>query len=155
MAALTADRNTEYSLGDLLVVPVACGRKIWAGSLVCVNEEGFAVPAENVLGNVFVGVATARADNKDGESGAVSVIVRRRGRYLFNFCGGKAIGGEGYHARSAVRTDMCARVFAVDDNTVCLGADKTQGVFVGVIADIEDANEVWVVIDGAVMEGRW
>ncbi len=47
MAPLTQDRNTEYSLGDLLAIPVAGETRIFAGSLVCSNGSGYAVPASD------------------------------------------------------------------------------------------------------------
>ncbi len=142
MAALTSDRNTEYSLGDLLSIPVAAGACIYAGALVCADADGYAVPAADAAGLIFQGVATAQADNTAGADGDLSVVVRRRGRYRYAYQGAlsqAALGG---------------RVYAVDDQTVDAADDVTNDVAVGVIDKAEGAGECWVSIDAAVLAGR-
>ncbi len=114
MTALTMDRNTEYSLGDLLSVPVAASTRIFAGSLVCVGADGYAVPAADTAGLLFAGVATAQADNRTGDDGDLSVVVRRRGR--FRFASGSALD----------QSSLGDKVYAVDDQTVALAAGREQ-----------------------------
>ncbi|MFW6189899.1 MAG: hypothetical protein ACOC7T_05650 [Planctomycetota bacterium] len=142
MAALTSDRNTEYSLGDLLSLPVAASTRIFAGSLVCVDGDGNAVPAADTSGLLIAGVATAQADNRNGSAGDRSVVVRRRGRYKFGY--------NGTLAQAAVG----AQVYAVDDQTVDVADGVSNDVAVGVIDRVDSAGECWVSIDGAVLAGR-
>ncbi len=142
MAALTSDRNTEYSLGDLLSIPVAASTRIFAGSLVCIGADGYAVPAADTAGLLFAGVATARADNLNGADGDVRVVVRRRGRYRFDYQGAlsqAALGG---------------RVYAADDQTVDSANGVTNDVLVGVIDRVQGSDECWLSIDAAVLAGR-
>jgi hypothetical protein len=142
MTALTSDRNTEYSLGDLLSIPVAASTRVFAGSLVCIDAEGYAVPAADSAGLIFAGVATARADNLDGSAGEVSIVVRRRGRYRFGYQG------------SLEQSAAGARVYAVDDQTVDNADGVSNDVAVGVIDRVEGPDDCWVSIDAAVLAGR-
>ena len=143
MAQLTHDRSTQYSLGDLLAVPVAAGEAIYSGSLVASNGSGYAVPASDSAGIVFEGVAVEQADNSDGSDGEVQVIVRRRGRYLFD-------------AQSPLdESARSAPAYAVDDHTV--EADETQvssSVQVGVIDKLENSGECWISIDADALNTR-
>jgi len=142
MAALTSDRNTEYSLGDLLSIPVAAETRIFAGSLVCSNADGYAVPAADTAGLVFEGVATAQADNRNGADGDLSVVVRRRGRYRLD-C-----------ASALDQSALSAQVYAEDDQTVAVAGDVDNDVAVGVIDKVEGAGDCWVSIDAAVLAGK-
>jgi hypothetical protein len=142
MTALTADRNTEYSLGDLLSVPVAAGEQIFAGSLVCLNASGYAVPAADVAGLLFAGVATAQADNRTGQDGDVNVVVRRRGRFRFD-----SLSLLDQSARGA-------RVYAVDDQTVAAADDVTNDIPVGVVDRVAAAGSAWIAVDCAVLAGK-
>ncbi len=142
MAALTADRNTEYSLGDLLSVPVAATETIYAGALVCTDADGYAVPGADTAGLTFAGVATARSDNAGGADGDVSVVVRRRGRYKLDYQGWLTQAGMG------------AKVYAVDDQTVDAANGTTNDIQVGIIAKVDGPGESWVDIDAAVLAGK-
>ena len=142
MTILSSDRNTEYSLGDLLSVPVAASTRIFAGSLVCVNAGGFGVPAADTAGLLFAGVATAQADNRTGGNGDLSVVVRRRGRFRFT------------SASALSQAALGARVCAVDDQTVASADHTSHDVAVGVVDKVESADTAWVSIDAAVLAGR-
>ncbi len=142
MAALTSDRNTEYSLGDLLSIPVAAETRIFAGSLVCSNADGYAVPAADTAGLIFEGVATAQADNRNGADGDLNVVVRRRGRYRLD-C-----------ASALDQSALSAQVYAEDDQTVAVAGDVDNDVAVGVIDKVEGAGDCWVSIDAAVLAGK-
>jgi hypothetical protein len=142
MAGLTGDRNTEYSLGDLLSIPVAAGARIFGGALVCTDAGGYAMPAKDAPGLTFQGIATAQVDNRSGADGAVRVVVRRRGRYRLD-------------CSSTVRqAAMSAWVYALDDHTVAPAHHTANGVPVGVIDRPENSEECWVSIDAAVLQGN-
>lgn len=141
---LVQDRNTEYSLGDLLAVPAAGGVQIFAGALACRNLAGCAVPAADRAGLVFIGVATERIDNRDGKDGDKSVVVRRRGRYRYN-CHTKLDQGA-----------LCSIVYVWNDQTViAYGRECEEEVEVGVIDRVEGPHDCWVAIDSAVLFGAY
>jgi hypothetical protein len=142
MTALTTDRNTEYSLGDLLSIPVAAGATIYAGSLVNLDANGYAVPAADAVGHTFAGVAIARVDNSAGADGALNVIVRRRGRYRLA------------SASALTQGSVGSKIYAADDQTVAFSVDVTNDVPVGVIDKVEGAADCWISIDAAVLAGR-
>ena len=81
MSALTRDRATPYREGIEVEYPVAANMKIYAGSLVCVNAAGYAVPAADTSGYRFAGVALEQVDNSDGGK---NVRVRRAGVFEFD-----------------------------------------------------------------------
>jgi len=143
MSALTQDRNTECSGGDLLEIPVAASEVIYSGSLVCSNGLGYAVPASDTAGLKFEGVATARADNSAGEGGDVGVVVRRRGRHRFA-------------CKTALdQSALGAEVYAADDQTVAAdAADVTNDIVVGVIDRVQSSDECWISIDAVVLAGK-
>ena len=77
MAALTADRNTPEISGDFVVLAVAAGVRIFAGSLVCIDNAGRAVPGGNAGAVRAIGRAEELADNRLGAAGAINVKVAR------------------------------------------------------------------------------
>lgn len=141
MAALTHDRNTEYSLGDLLAIPVAAGVRIFAGSLVCSNADGYAEPAADDAGLKLEGIATAQVDNRNGADGDLSIVVRRRGRYKLDYQG------------AITQAALSAAVYAVDDHTVDAANGVDNDVAVGIVDKVDGPGECWVSIDAAVLAG--
>lgn len=75
---LTGGRNTpEVAEGRTLVLPVKGATKIFDGSLVALDANGFAVPGKSAAGLTAAGRAEEYADNSAGADGAVKVKVRR------------------------------------------------------------------------------
>lgn len=82
--AATKDRATPYQEGIEIPFPVLTNVKIFAGTLVCVGAaHGYAIPAADAAGNIFVGIAMEQADNTGLASGAKWVKVRRQGVFEF------------------------------------------------------------------------
>lgn len=131
MAALTQDRNITRKIGGQAAYPVAAGAKIYAGAMVCLNANGYAVPAADQAGLRFVGVAREYVDNIGGANGAKLVLVWREGCFDFAASGMSA-------------ADVGKPVFVVDDQTVALAT--TNGVGCGIITEVESATKVWVDI---------
>ena len=142
MTMLHKDRNTEYSLGDLLAIPVVGGMKIFAGSLICSKPDGFALPAGDEEGLVFEGVAAEECDNRHGADGDDQVIVRRRGRYRFD-C-----------ETPLDQSAMSAVVHIRDDHTVVADESSQYGIVCGVIDKVAGDHDCWISIDMAVLQGR-
>src|SRR5512135_2827486 len=104
MSALTRDRATSYREGLEVEFPVAAATKIYAGSMVCVNAAGFAVPATDTSGYRFVGVALEQVDNGSGTDGGKMVRLRRAGVFEFD-------------AASLAQAKVGDDMYAVDDQT--------------------------------------
>ena len=78
--AATKDILTPRQEGILFSFPVYRSVKIYAGTMVCVAAaHGYAIPAADAAGNIFVGIAAEQANNSSGSDGDVSVKVWRRG----------------------------------------------------------------------------
>src|SRR3989339_1611977 len=84
MSALTRDRATPYREGIEVEYLVAANTKIYAGSLVCLNAAGYAVPAADTAGYQLAGVALEQVDNSDGSDGGKHVRLRRAGGFEFD-----------------------------------------------------------------------
>lgn len=138
MGALIKDRNTPYREGDLYSVGVKGGVKIFAGSIVCRDADGFAVPASDTAGLKVAGRAEFNVDNTDGQDGDVTVLVRE-GVYRFS--------GSGLTAADAGKP-----CFVVDDQTVSV-APTAGNVFAGIMVDVESDTEPWVEMGVTVRAG--
>lgn len=77
--ALTANSDTitekqsSYSLGQDF--PVAASTQIFQGAIVCIDLDGFAVPAADTAGFIVIGRCEIEADNSSGADGDITVKV--------------------------------------------------------------------------------
>ncbi len=134
MPALTNDRATSYREGIEMDFPVAANTKIYAGSLVCVNSTGYAVPAADAVGYRFMGVAMSQADNSAGADGDAYVRLRRVGVFEFDAAG---------ITQAMVGDPM----FALDDHTFDDAAGCTNDIQVGVLVKYATATRGWIDIN--------
>ncbi|MEJ2671220.1 MAG: hypothetical protein P8168_03250 [Deltaproteobacteria bacterium] len=132
MSALTRDRATPYREGIEVEYSVAANTKIYAGSLVCVNADGYAVPAADTSGFQFAGVAMEQVDNSGGDGGKV-VRLRRTGVFEFDAVS---------LTQAMVGTDM----YATDDHTFDDTAGATNHVKVGQLVKYVSATKGWIDI---------
>jgi hypothetical protein len=130
MSALTRDRATPYREGIEVEYPVAANMKIYAGSLVCVNAAGYAVPAADTSGYRFAGVALEQVDNSDGGK---NVRVRRAGVFEFD-------------AVSISQDMVGAPMYAADDHTFDDAAGPTNDIKVGLLVKYVSATIGWIDI---------
>jgi predicted RecA/RadA family phage recombinase len=130
MSALTRDRATPYREGIEIEYPVAANTKIYAGSLVCISAEGYAVPAADTSGYRFAGVALEQVDNTDGGK---SVRVRRTGVFEFD-------------AVSISQDMVGAAMYASDDHTFDDAEGPTNDVKVGLLVKYVSATKGWIDI---------
>lgn len=77
MAAATQARNTSQFAGEYLNLPVKGGATIFAGTLVALDKEGYALPASKAEELTAAGRAEITSDNRDGSDGDVSIQVAR------------------------------------------------------------------------------
>lgn len=125
---LTEARNTPEiaDLGRTLVLPVKGATKIFDGSLVALNANGFAVPGDNVAGLTAAGRAEEFVDNSGGADGAVTVKVRRGVFKWSNSSTGPV-----------AAKDVMKNCYIEDDETVTMTAVDTSvaGKVIGIDGD--------------------
>ncbi|OBY58234.1 hypothetical protein [Pseudomonas sp. AU12215] len=133
--ALTKDRNTPRRDGKQFNDPVAANVKIFAGSLVCLDASGNAVPGSTSTTLKVRGLAQEQVDNTGGAAGDLRIETRRG---TFQFANSAA-------ADQIARADIGAQCYIVDDQTVAkTSATNTRSV-AGTIRDVDSAG-VWVEI---------
>ena len=132
--ALSADRNTPMKDGELISVPVAASKKIFAGALVAANATGFATPGATATTLTYLGRAEEYVDNSTGADAAKTVMVRRGKAFKFKNSAGDAV-------TQASLGKVC---YIVDDETVSAtnaggNTQSAAGTVVGI-----DTDGVWV-----------
>lgn len=133
MAALTQDRATPYREGIEIEFPVAAATRIYAGSLVCANAQGFAAPAGDTAGLKFLGVALEQVDNSGGAAGAKTVRLRRSGVFEFN-------------AASITPAMVGDPMYVKDDNTFDDAGGCTNDIKAGVLVKYVTDTKGWIDI---------
>ncbi len=136
--ALSADRNTTYREGVEIAVPVAASTKIYAGSLVMVDANGYAVPGADTANCKFIGVALQQVDNSSGGNGDKQVVVRRQG--VFDFKGS-----------SLTQAMVGSPMYLVDDETFAPASVTTNDIPCGRLVQyisgtrgLLDIGQAWV-----------
>ena len=103
MAALTKDRDTLRKDGGLRGYPVKGSTTIFKGSIVAVDDNGWALPAADAAAQRVIGVAAEKVINS-GADGAKKIRVESGKDFLFN-------------ATSITQAMLGDRMHVVDDNT--------------------------------------
>ncbi len=136
MVAATMPRTTPLVTTTTVARDVAAATKVLAGTIVCLNAAGLAVPASTALNLIADGRAEETVDNSAGAAGAEKVTVRK-GTFRFASAANADLIG---------RTEIGKTVFLVDNQTVA----KTDGGGTrspaGKVHDI-DAAGVWVTFN--------
>ena len=123
MTAATKDIKTPRQEGYTARYPVKAATKIYTDTMVCLDATGYAIPAADVAGLKFVGVAQFGIDNSLGADGAEYVQVRKTGEYDFESSG----------AALAV-TDIGENLYVADDKTVTLAS--VNSILAGKLSEI-------------------
>jgi predicted RecA/RadA family phage recombinase len=133
MSALTRDRATSYREGIEVEFPVAAATKIYAGSIVCINATGYAVPAADTSGYRFGGVALEQVDNSAGADGVKLIRLRRAGVFEFD-------------AAALTQAQAGDAMYAVDDQTFADTAGATNHIKVGKLVKYVSGTKGWIDI---------
>ncbi len=133
--ALTKDRNTKRRDGVQHNDPVAAATEIFAGSLVCLDASGNAVPGSTSTTLTARGRAEEAVDNSAGAAGDLTVETRRG---EFHFKNSAA-------ADEITRAEIGDSCYIVDDETVAKTDGTSTRSVAGVIRDVDTAG-VWVEI---------
>ena len=132
MTALTENRYTKHRDGLITAHPVKASTKIFKGSLICVDNTGFAVPGNDWAGLTFVGIAIENADNSAGSDGSTNVRVQTMG--VFSFAKG------GLEAQC----DVGSQLYIMDDQTITASSTLNL-VDCGRLEGL-DGSDLWVRI---------
>jgi hypothetical protein len=138
MAALTANSPYKSSRGlGRVTAPVLASAHIYQSALVCCNSSGYAVPAADSAGYVYMGQAVLEANNAGGSSGAINVEINPpasddTSRYLQ------------VNASNPGQTWFNQHVFLIDDQTCALAASTTNDVILGRVIGV---GASWVIVD--------
>lgn len=131
--ALTTDRLIKRREGIQFSDPVAAATKIYAGSLVCLNASGDAVPGSTATTLIARGVAEEQVDNTGGLAGDLRVETRSG---VFNFKNSAS-------TDAITRAEIGDNCYIVDDATVAKTDGTTTRSVAGKVVDV-DSDGVWV-----------
>lgn len=130
MTAATADRNTKEREGVYYSYPVAAATKIYAGTQVCLDASGNAVPAADATGLTrVVGRAEEQVDNSSGAAGDKYITVKA--------------GIFAWTATSAGKAYIGDTAYVLYDNQVAL-TTNSYAVISGDIVDVLSTTEYFV-----------
>lgn len=132
--ALSADRITKTKDPNLKSYPVKTNTTIYAGGLVAIDTNGYAVPAADAAGLKVVGVAKAQVANT-GADGALWVQVETN--LLAEL---KA---------SSITQAMVGKVMYVVDDETFDDAKGTNGVKAGRLVEYVSSTKGWILVQPA------
>jgi hypothetical protein len=138
MTALARDRQTPERKGFRLNKGVAASTRIWQGSMVAIDGDGYIVPADADNTLRVLGCAMQNVDNTTGLAAAKTCEIGVD-CYRWGNSGG---------ADEIEDSDIGSLCYAVDDQTVALTSDTGDRPVAGRIWDV-DADGVWVDHDWA------
>lgn len=142
MAALTAARNTpkvdDPVVPRTMALPIAGATTIFAGSIVCTNAAGYAVPGTAVTGLRTWGRAKNTVVNA-GAAGALTIELDR-GAFPYNM---------GAAGDAVTIADRGKCVYVLDDNTIAKVA--TARSLAGILLDVVGTQAI--VLLGASNDG--
>ncbi len=133
MSALTAERNTPSRDGDLISLPVAAAKTLYAGGFGAVDANGRLTPGATATTLKGLGRVEATADNSTGADGAIYGTVRLG---VFRWANSAS-------ADLIAAADVGKVCYLVDDQTVAKTTGGGTRSPAGIIVDV-DSLGVWV-----------
>lgn len=131
LTAITAGRRRYGDMAGLMEVDVLNAAEIFKDALVCIDANGYAIPATDTAGIYVAGIATEYALGS-AVAGAVKCKVKFGVRALFA-------------ATGITRAMMGEPMYVVDDNTV--DNTSTNGVLAGImVGPYVDTTHCWVLV---------
>jgi hypothetical protein len=137
MTALTKDKNTlAKKRGRSINMSMAGSTEIFAGSIVCSDASGDAVPGSDTASIVTMGIADEGVDNSGGSAGELEIRVRK-GTFELESSGGSVL----------TAADVGRVVYVLDDQTVVKVAGVSNGVKAGMLDSIDvESGKFWVTM---------
>lgn len=135
MTATTEDRATDRREGKSRALPVKGSTTIYLGTQVCRDSNGYAVSGADTATLEFVGIAREYVDNSAGGDGDEYIEVWEEGEFDLE-------------TQSALTiADVGERIYVKDNQTVGLVAEVTNGIYVGVLSEVDEDGIAWIRID--------
>ncbi len=133
MTALTATRNTRSQGVGLKHYPVAATTTIYKGGMVCIDADGYAVPAADTSGlSNCIGVAHEDVDNSGGVDGDLNVRVELGRVHLLV-------------ATSITQAMVGDNMYVVDDQTFD-DVDPGNSIRAGILMQFVSTTSGWILI---------
>jgi hypothetical protein len=129
-APATVGYDSPERTGEFTSLTMASNVIIYAGTLVCHNSAGLAVPAADTSGFTIVGRAEYTVDNRTAVYSATKKVALRRGVFRFG------------NYSTATAASIGSLAYVADDSDVATGS-MTNSIIAGVIIDV-DSQGVWV-----------
>lgn len=128
MTALAADKASKTKSGRIWKVPVAASQDIFKGAMVCIDADGFLIPAADASGiSRVIGIAFEHADNNPGSDGDIDCRV---------------ISDVRVHAVGVTLTQaMLGDRMYVEDDATFDDSDPGEGRLAGVLVEFISATE--------------
>lgn len=138
MTALTQDKNIARRDGMRLSYPVASSVTLYAGAMVALNNNGYAVPAGHASAHSdIVGIAAKRVQSQSRD-GAEHITVER-GVFMFD--------NDSNASHRVSANHIGKQVYALDDQTVTRNHASNSRKIVGKVLMIDDESQnVWVIV---------
>lgn len=138
MTAITSDRDTNQRGDSFVHMPVKASTKIPFGTLVSLDSSGWAIPATDTSGTIFVGVSAEQQDNSDGSNGDLNIKVWTTGVYNLGY------------STTVAKTVIGSAAYVQDNQTVGTVGSTTNDIKAGVIKQVDlVSEEVWLDIGKA------
>jgi len=135
VGALTADIDVGRKEGVIQAYPVSAGETIYKGALVCIDTDGYLIPATDTASLKFVGIAYEKKVNTTaagyGSDGDLWCRVYTGGVFKLT-------------CSSIAQTMVGQLLYVVDDQTV--DETTTNSVCVGRLVEYDSATSGWVDI---------
>lgn len=133
--ALSADKRrviSNASATKSATLPVAASQTIYRGALLCMDADGYVIPAADTAGLAFVGVAAEFVDNSAGSDGDKEVVCEW----------GQT---EEVDASGLAQTQVGKLVVVSDDATVTDAAAATNDVACGRLVKFTSGTSVALI----------
>lgn len=134
MTATAVDLNTVSKNPGLKSYPIADNVKVYKGSIVAVDTNGYARPASDASGYVVKGVADEQVDNTlTGHAAGLKSVRVVSGRHFLMTC------------VSGTQARVGAVAYVQDDQTVVFSG-QANNVILGEVTEYVSATQVWVYV---------
>ena len=136
MSKLKENKEISWRPGDASSYPMKAGTIIYKGSLVTIDESGYAVPADDAENHKFVGVAQHKCDNNDGNDGDMIIKTIKRG----------IVGPLCFSAPHIPfgQVDVGKKIYISDSATVSLKHQSNFEILAGVLDTFISKSEIYI-----------
>lgn len=132
MNALTQDRNTPSKNASCVALPVKAEAVIYAGSIVCLDSTGHAIPGKTAPDLTYVGRAEEQVSAVGKVNGEVSILVRRGMAFRWDSDG------------SFGPTTLFKTAYIIDDHTLVWSDGAGTRSAAGTVIQIDPDDSVWI-----------